>query len=65
VASKNLAGDIFMTQQDDWTDKHITFDGSMYIAWNESGGDSIGFFLTIEQARKALKEYAADLDRTS
>jgi hypothetical protein len=50
-----------MMNQDDWVEEHITFDGSMYTAWNETGADSIGFFLTLEQARKALKEYDADL----
>lgn len=50
-------------KDDDWVDKHITYDGEWYYAWDETGADTIGFFLTLEAAKSALKAYAIDLER--
>lgn len=51
-----------MKKDDHWTANHITYDGDWYTAWDETGADSIGFYLTYEEAKKALIDYSRTLN---
>jgi len=41
-----------------WTEAHIT---KRYIAWDETGADYVGIYLTVNEARQALIKYAKTL----
>ena len=44
-----------------WQDNHITQKDGWFLAWDETGADTIGEFSTIEEARDALSKYSLSL----
>ena len=44
-----------------WQDNHITQKDGLYLAWDETGADTIGEFETLEKAREALAYYSNQL----
>ena len=44
-----------------WQDDHITTEEDCYTAWDETGADPVGSFLTMEEAREALTHYSMQL----
>jgi len=45
-----------------WQDSHITQKDGLYIAWDETGADTVGSFKSLEEARDALTHYSNQLN---
>ena len=45
-----------------WWNAHITNTGDEWLAWDETGADTIGAYDSYEEAVKAIRQYADYLE---